>query len=188
MPNYYMTGDGVVSEEELQHYGVLGMKWGVRRSREELERRRSKLGAKNEKLSARETAKTDAAKKYAAKSADMQARNVKYKKQLAKATAKKTQNDVRLYSERSRRHPNERRLAKYERERAKQMRKISTANRNLKYNKWEQKLAQAKLDAEKARAKIEKNERLMNVFSKTIDAIDAGTIQQGRVFMKYVDE
>ena len=39
-----------VNENELKHYGVLGMRWGVRRSPEQLRRAAGKLEAKNEKL------------------------------------------------------------------------------------------------------------------------------------------
>ena len=33
MSDYYITGSGLVSDEELKHYGVIGMKWGVRRGK-----------------------------------------------------------------------------------------------------------------------------------------------------------
>ena len=188
MPNYYITGDGLVSEEALQHYGVLGMKWGVRRSKEQLERRRSKLSAKNEKLSARETAEKTTASKNLAKSKDFRMRNKRHTTRLDKATAKKEKYDAKLNYQLGRRRPDEDKVAKYSRKSAEQQAKINKANRKLKYNKWEMKAKDAKFEAEKARHKIEKNEKLMSVLNKTIKAIDEGTIQQGRMFMKYVDE
>lgn len=39
-----------VNENELKHYGVLGMRWGVRRSPEQLRRAAGKLERQNEKL------------------------------------------------------------------------------------------------------------------------------------------
>lgn len=33
MSNCYITGSGLVSEDELKHYGVIGMRWGIRKAR-----------------------------------------------------------------------------------------------------------------------------------------------------------
>ena len=33
--------------------------------------------------------------------------------------------------------------------------------------------------------KIEKNEKLMRMYDKTITSLDAGTIKQGKLFMQY---
>lgn len=46
-------------ENFLQHYGILGMKWGVRRSRKELERERKQRNASEDSKKAAKNKKRD---------------------------------------------------------------------------------------------------------------------------------
>jgi hypothetical protein len=41
------------------------------------------------------------------------------------------------------------------------------------------------LKAEKAKAQIEKNEKLQRMYKSTASAIDEGLVKQGRLFMQY---
>lgn len=47
--------------EELKHYGILGMRWGVRRTPDQLRRASAKLDRKNEKLQNKYIKTTDKA-------------------------------------------------------------------------------------------------------------------------------
>ena len=172
----------------LAHYGIPGMKWGVRRSSASLGNKVSKLGVKNKKLRSVIETYNSQALKYDQKSTALKSRNSKYEGRLAKATAKKAKYDLKQQKELSRRNPNDEKVAKYAGLSAKYNTKIMKAQKKIKYNKYAIKSEEFKQQAKEAEAKIKKNEKTMQVFNSTIKAIDNGTIQQGRVFMKYVTD
>lgn len=67
-------------ENEFMHYGVLGMKWGVRRTPEQLGHKIEKLRSRNEKLSKKTVQANHKASKWHTKATDS-----KYSRQLYKA-------------------------------------------------------------------------------------------------------
>lgn len=79
MSNYYLANDGgFLTEDELMHYGVVGMKWGVRRARNKgtsysyKSRATKKYEKKAEKAKERgDSVKSEKFKKYAQKSAKL---------------------------------------------------------------------------------------------------------------------
>lgn len=123
---------------------------------------------------------------YGKKSTALQSKNSKYEGRLVKATAKKAKYDLKQEKELNRRNPNAEKVAKYALKSAKYNTKIMKAQKKIKYNKYAVKSEEFKQKAKDAEAKIKKNEKTMQVFNNTIKAIDNGTIQQGRVFMKYI--
>lgn len=180
MSDYYLVNG------ELRHYGVVGMKWGIRRSREQLSSKVNKLTRKNSKLQKDVNRFTAKERKYSAKSAAMQKRNSKYERTLDKANAKKAKYEYKYEKQLGKRNIDENKAAKYKAKSEKYNLKALKAASKLKNNKWAAKVTDVHEHAERAKYRIQKNERLMDMYSKTISAMDAGTIEQGRLFMQYV--
>lgn len=175
-----------MSEYELIHYGVKGMRWGIRRSQAQLGNLVSKRKKKISRLT--DDAKTydEKARQYNEKSVRVQSKNSKHERRLVEATAKKAKYDLKL--QKATRKGNSDKVAKYAGKSAQAQMKIDKANKKIKYNKWAVKSEEAKLAATKARSEIEKNERLVNMYNSTMKALDSGTVKQGRIFMQYVLE
>lgn len=175
-----------MSGYELIHYGVKGMRWGIRRSKAQLGNTVAKRKKKINRLTDDAKEYDRQAKAYDVKSAKVMSKNSRYEPKLSKATAKKAKSDIKLQKAMAK--GNGDKVAKYAAKSAKYQMKINKAQKKIKYNKWAVKSAEAKASAIKARNKIEKNERLVNMYSNTMNALDAGTVKQGRVFMQYVLE
>lgn len=175
-----------VSEYELYHYGVKGMRWGVRRSPKRLGRKVTKLENRNKKLTSSMKRSLSDADYYHRESVSLQSKQSKYQSRLASATAEKAKWDSKLYREQSRRNPNPDKVAKYQARSAKANNKANKAQKHITFNEYALKSEEAKIAAADAKAKIENNERYIRMYNSTIKALDAGTVKQGRVFMQYV--
>lgn len=172
----------------LAHHGVKGMKWGVRRTPEQLGNRVSKLQSRNKSLSSDIKRYNDTARDYDVRSARASAKNSKWEGKLAKATAKKAKYDLKQQKEMARRNPNADKIADYAGKSAAANMKIMKAQKKIKYNKWSVKSEELKAAAKEAQIEIESNERLIQSYNSTIKAINEGSVKQGRIFMQYMLE
>lgn len=173
-------------EYELIHYGVPGMKWGIRRSTEQLGSRVSKLQKKNVSLNKKLNEQQNNARKYEIKSANMKERNSKYESKWTKANRKKAKYDLKYRRELGRQNPNGNKLEKYSEKVNKYNNRMLKAEKKIKYNGYAVKAEKTKALAKKTQMKLEKNEKLMRSYNGTINSLDAGKIKQGRLFMQYV--
>ena len=175
-------------DDELYHFGVKGMKWGVRRSRQQLSARVTKLSNKNAALTERKKALDKAARNYDFKASKVSSRNSKYQARINRATIKKAKFERKADKARSRLlFPNEGKAQKYDAKANRQAAIIRKNTGKLKVNKWSVKSEKTKVAAEKARRRIEKNERLKSTYSKTIKAMDSGKIEAGKgLLMRYM--
>ena len=164
------------------------MKWGVRRSKERLLRKSEKLTNENEKLQTRINKLNKDAYVYRAKSIKVSKSNTRSNRALAKATAKKAKFDYKIATELNKRDPSDSKLEKYNGESQKQNLKILKLKRKIKSNKWAQKAEDTEAMIKNAKYDMDKNERVVKMLNNTVNAMDAGTIKQGRLFMQYVIE
>ncbi len=160
--------------DDLQHYGIPGMRWGVRRSAEQLGKRVRKM----EKRNARYTAKLKGNKE-----ARMRKRLAKGHKLLSQAA--KYERKQQKYERKSK--PG---LFRSEKKAAKNMIRAEKYRRKAEKRRVKGELltnkASSFIDKQDAlRTKIEHNNRVMACYNKTISAINSGTIKQGKIFMRY---
>ena len=176
-----------VRQDELYHYGVPGMKWGIVRSKKTLAKKSAKLAKKNDKLSNNIKKYEKLEKDYTVKSNKNRSKNMYWQRELNEAKTNKAYYESRLAGEMNKRVPKDRKIAKYNKYIGKEYERIKKSESKL-YNRWDDAIEDVKAKASVAKDKIDHNTSLKNMYDKTIDALDAGTVKKGRFFMQYVVE
>lgn len=171
MPNYYITADGMVSEDELKHYGVKGMRWGVRRAVKELHKsnKDGNKGGHNHAVAMLFTHRD------------------KINKKMSKLNKKSESLESKRYRDATKNAP---KIADLERRSAKARLKAGRARTDSKSEKYlhksarlDYKASKLKAYATKIKTQIEKNEHLKDMYKKGLDEINQELITKGQDFL-----
>lgn len=180
MSNYCITPDG-----ELYHYGVKGMRWGVRRAQKAL-RNATSDDEKNRAFSKLQKHRT----KGGAELSKLQKKRDKLELDLADSSKKDAEKASKL----------DRKASKLDRKAAKKRKRagsILTSTKKATKLGYEADYLKARSDMLKSKAstmratyertkqKVESNERMQKLFQLEINKIDATFAQHGR---RYLDE
>lgn len=176
------TGD---PNEELQHYGVKGMRWGVRRATKQLSKATTK--EQHDKAVAKlEKHRTKSVKKVQ----QLETKQDKLNKQLQKSAVKDTTKASKLESKASKLDAkyskNMRKASRMfviggDKRRNKLVRKATIAK--FKSDRLHSKASAYKANYESTKAKVESNELLIKAFKQAIRDIDAAEVNKGRRYI-----
>lgn len=166
---YYVLSDSQCSDEYLQHYGVLGMKWGVRRARKKL----ANATTKEEAQKARDNLtyhKTKATEKIGA----LEKKGLALEKKSDKRTMK---SDLKASKMKSK-------AAKYRQKEYGFFTSPSKAERlEFKARKLEVRADALLAKSNMYKAKIESNKTLIKTFQREMNTIDDLLMQKGKKFL-----
>lgn len=173
MELFYESSDGIVrgvtTENELCHYGVKGMKWGIRRARKEL--RSGDSGSRDSGV----------------------ARLNKHKGKVTKKIEKLDKKNVKLQKKRDKQiQKNDVKAAKMSNKAAKLKKKargVFTSDRKaveltIKAGLLEDKASAIRAKSQLTQAKIDKNRNLREAFNKGLSEIDRELAAAGRKYLK----
>lgn len=175
-------------DDYIEHFGIPGMRWGVRRTPEQLGNKIDKLLEKNKNLSDYISKQNKRSSSLDEKSLKFQNKQSKWVRRINKASAKKAKYESKIYKQNHKLFgkPNTDKIAKYMAKSMKQQYKIDKAQRHIKFNKYKLKSDRAKSKALEAENYLRKNERMISIYKNTIRDINSGTIDIGKSFiMRY---
>jgi hypothetical protein len=171
MSQYYIFNGQIYSHDELKHYGVRGMKWGIRRGLNEL-REANQSGSKGGHNHA---------------VAVLSGHRDKINKKLGALDKKSVKLEKKRYEQETKDAP---KIAKLERKSEKALLKSYKTKSVEKAEKYRQKSISLNYKANKlkestakTKAKIEKNERMKEIYKKGLSDINQELVTKGQDFL-----